>query len=117
VRHAEPLGQHDADLAEALVVRLQTRQHQIERLVPDRLGDGARYSERVGCRQRVGLDMDGPVGSTSQRLANDLGRAGRARRADDDLPAVLFLETEGLFERVGVGLVQLEGRVGVANVS
>ena len=33
VRHAELLGEHDADLAEALVVGLQAGEHEVELLV------------------------------------------------------------------------------------
>ena len=42
VRHAELLGEHHADLAEALVVGLQPGQHEVELLVAHRRG------QRVG---------------------------------------------------------------------
>jgi hypothetical protein len=115
VRHPELLGEDDADLAEALVVGLQPRQHQLELLVADggreRLGDAG----RVGRRQRVGLDVDGAIGPARQRLAQHLRGARRAGRADDDLAAVLLLEAQRFFERVGVRLVQLEAGVLVAD--
>src|SRR5262249_40741511 len=44
-----------------------------------------------------------------------LGDAGRPGRADDDLAAVLLLEAQRLFERVGVRLVHLEAGVAFAN--
>ena len=59
--------------------------------------------------------MDGAVGAAGERLADHLGGAGRAGRADDDLAAVLLLQPQRLFERVGVGLVQLEAGVLVAD--
>ena len=83
VRHAELLGEHDADLAEALVVGLQAGQHEVELLVADRAGQRLGDDEGVGGRQRVRLDVDRAVGAARQRLAQHLRgprRAGRARR-------------------------------------
>ena len=77
----------------------------------ERFGDGV----RVGGRQRVGLDVDGAVGAARQRLADHLRGPRRTGRADDDFPAVLLLQPQRLFERVGVRLVQLEAGVLVAD--
>ena len=115
MRHAELLGEHDADLAEALVVGLQPGQHEVELLVADRRGQRLGHRDRIGRRQRVGLDVDGAIGAARQRLADHLRRARRPGRADDDLAAVLLLEPQRLFERVGVGLVELEAGVLVAD--
>src|SRR4029450_7155046 len=52
--------------------------------------------------------MDGAVGAAGERLTDDLSRTGRSGRAGDNLPPVLFLQPESLFERVGIRLVQLE---------
>ena len=65
--------------------------------------------------EAVGLDVDGAVGAARERLANHLRGARGPGRADHDLAAVLLLEAQRLFERVGVGLVQLEAGVLVAN--
>ena len=77
----------------------------------ERIGDG----ERVGRGERVGFDVDRAIGAAGQRLANHLRRARRAGRADDDLAAVLLLQPQRFLERVGVGLVQLEAGVLVAD--
>ena len=58
VRHAELLGQDDADLAEALIVGLQAGQDQIELLVAHRGGEGVGDHERVGGPEGVRLDVD-----------------------------------------------------------
>src|SRR6185503_7622284 len=50
-----------------------------------------------------------------QRLADDLRRPRRAGRADDHFPAVLLLQPQRLFQRVGVRLVQLEAGVLIAD--
>ena len=115
VRHAEPLGEHDADLPEALIVGLQAGEHEVELLVLDCRGERVGDRRGVGRGQRVGLDVDRAIGAAGERLTNHLRRARRAGGADHDLAAVLLLEPQRLLERVRVGLVQLEAGVGVAD--
>ena len=71
--------------------------------------------ERVGAASAVVLDVDGAVGAARQRLANHLRDARRSGRADDHFAAVLLLQPQRLFERVGVRLVHLEGGVLLAD--
>jgi hypothetical protein len=59
--------------------------------------------------------MDGAVGAAGEGFADHLRGAGRAGRADDDLSGVLLLEPQRFFQRIGVGLVQLEAGVLVAD--
>ena len=115
MRHAEPLGEDDTDLAEALVVGLEPGQHEVELFVRHRRGKRVSDDERIGGGQRIRLDVDGAIGAARQRLANHLADAGGAGRADDDLPTVLLLEPQRLFERIGIRLVELEAGVAVAN--
>ncbi len=107
----ELLGKDDADLAEALVVGLQAGEHQVELLVANRVRQRIGDDERVGCRQRVGLDVDGAIGATGERFAQHLRGPSRAGRHDHHFPAVLLLQPQRLFERVGVRLVQFEAGV------
>ena len=74
--------------------------------------------DRRGVRrpERVVLDVDRAVGAARQRLLDHLRDARRPRRADDDFAAVRLAKAQPLFERVGVGLVQLPGRVLLADV-
>jgi hypothetical protein len=55
------------------------------------------------------------IAAASERLTNHLGRAGRPGAADDDLTAMLFLQTERFLEGVRIRLVELEAGVAVAN--
>ena len=63
----------------------------------------------------VVLDVNRAIGAARQRFAQHLGDPRRAGRADDDLAALLFLETQRLLERVGVRLVHLVAGVLVAD--
>ena len=80
------LGEDDADLAEALIVGLQTGEHEVELLVADGVGERGRDGERISRRQRVRLDVDRAVGAPRQRFADDLSRARRAGGARRPLP-------------------------------
>src|SRR5215213_4133755 len=55
--------------------------------------------------------MDRAIGATRQRFAQHLCRASRTGRDHDHFPAVLFLQSQRLFERIRVRLVQLEAGV------
>src|SRR4051794_13797098 len=59
--------------------------------------------------------MDGPVRTARQCLADDLGSTSGSGRTHHHFPAVLLLETQRLFERVRVRLVQLEAGVLIAD--
>ena len=66
----------------------------------------------MGCRrERIGLDVDGPIRAAGERLTDHLRRPGRPCRYDDHLAGVFFLETKRLLERIGIRLVQFEARV------
>ena len=62
---------------------------------------------RVSTAERLVLDVNRPVGSPRERFTDDLLHARRAGRAHDDFPAVLLAKPQRLFQRVGIGLVQL----------
>ena len=59
--------------------------------------------------------MDGPVRAAGERLANHLRRTRWPGGYDHDFAAVLLLQAQRLFERVGVRLVQLEAGILIAN--
>ena len=59
--------------------------------------------------------MNGAIGAAGERFANHLGDPRGSCRADDHLAAVLLLEAQRFFERVGVRLVHLEAGVLIAN--
>ena len=77
MRDAEALGKDRAELAMALVVRLQTGEHQVEGFALHGLGDGDRAGPRIGGAERVVLHVDGTVGAAGEGLANHLLHAGR----------------------------------------
>jgi hypothetical protein len=53
VRHAQPLGQHDAHLRVPLVVGLQAGEHEIEPLVGHGRGQRRGRHERIGRAERI----------------------------------------------------------------
>ena len=63
----------------------------------------------------IALDVNRTIGAAGQRLAQHLGHARRSGADDEHLTAVLLAQAQRLFERVGVGLVQLPARVSVAD--
>ena len=111
----QALGQHDADLRKPLVVRLQSGQDEVELLVTDGGGERVGDRQRVGGGQRLTFDMNGPIRTASQRLADDLRHARRPGGAGNDLATVPFLEPQRFFERIGVRLIHLEAGVAVAD--
>ena len=65
--------------------------------------------------RRIVLDVDGAIGAARERFADDLRHARRPGGTDDHLAAVLLLQPQRLFERVGVRLVHLEAGVLLAD--
>ena len=63
----------------------------------------------------VAVDVDGAIGALGQRFANRGADALRAGAEHDDFAAVLLLELQRLFERVGIRLVHGELDVGLFN--
>ena len=59
--------------------------------------------------------MDGAVGALGEGFAQGGGDALGPGAEGDDFAAMLFLQLQGLFERVGVGLVDGVGEVGVVD--
>ncbi len=111
VRDAQQFGQHDAGLAEAKVIRLQAGEDEIGLFVLDA---AARRLAMPSVSQRcevVALDVDGAVGALGQRFANGLRAALRAGAERDNLAAMLLFQLQGLFECVGIGLVDLVAEI------
>ena len=103
----QPLGEHHADLRVALIVGLQPGEHEVEALVRHRRGKCGRGERSVSAAERLILDVNRPVRSARERFTDDLLHARRTGGADDDFAVVLLAKTQRLFQRVGVGLVQL----------
>ena len=57
------------------------------------------------------FDVNGAIGALGQSLANGLRCARRSSAQSDDLAAVLFLQLKRLFERISVGLIDLETEI------
>ena len=70
----------------------------------------------VSSSEVVGLDVDGAVGALGEGFAQGgLDALGAGADYDDFAGAVLLFELEGLFEGVGVGLVDGVVEVGVVD--
>ena len=115
MRTAELFGEDDADLGEPLIVGLQTGEHDVELVAFHRGGQRVGGHEGIGAREAFVVDMDGAVGAARERFADDLRHPRRACRADHDLAAMLLLQAQGLFERIGVRFVHFESRILLAN--
>ena len=111
VRPAQQLGQNHAGLREAVVVRLQPGEDQIEVLVLDRRRKGLGGVEGVERDEAVAFQMDGAIGALGQGLAQYLLRARRAAGDDHHFSAVLLFLAQRLFQRVGVRLVHFVGNI------
>jgi len=106
VGQVEEFGDDDAGLAEAEVFRLQAGEDEVGILRLDGGGEEAGYAECVAIAEVVAVDVDGAVCAFGESLADGLAYALGAGADDDDFAAVLLLELKGLFEGVGVGLVE-----------
>ena len=77
----------------------------------DGAGEQMGDAERVELAQRLVFDVDGAIGALGERFANGL-RGTRGSGAErHDLAAVLFLQLQGFFEGIGIGLVDFEAQV------
>ena len=63
------------------------------------------------CARSSDLDVDGAVGAFGQGFAQRGGDALRPGAEGDHLAAILFLQLQRLFQRVGVRLVDAIGEV------
>ncbi len=105
VGQAEQFGDDDAGLAEAQVFRLQAGEDEVGILLPCGLGEQAGYAEGVAGGEIVAEDVNGAVCALGESFADGGPDALGAGCENDDFAAVLFLELQGFFEGVGVGLV------------
>ena len=105
MRPAQQFGEDHAGLRVSIIVGLQTGEDQVELFVLDRCGEGLRGVERVQPNELVVFEVNGTVRSLGKRFAQDLLCASRAAGDDDDLAVMLFPLAQGLFEGVGVRLV------------
>ena len=105
VGQAEQFGDNDAGLAQSQIFRLQSGQHQVGILRLCRGGQQPRHAQRIARAQIVADDMDGPVRALGQSFADGRAHALRAGAHDNHFAAVLLLELQRLFKRIGVWLV------------
>ena len=67
----------------------------------------ARRGQRIERARILVFDVDGAVGALGERFANGLRGARRTDAQRHDFAAVLLLQLQALFQRVGIGLVDL----------
>src|SRR5947209_9439546 len=111
MRPAQQLSQNHAGLRVAVVVRLQSRKDQVKVLVLNRSRECLGGIEGIQPDKGVVFQMNGTVSALGQRLAEYLGGTGRSRRDYNHFAPVLFFLTQGFFERVRIGLIDLVGNV------
>ena len=99
-------------MAEAVIVALQTGQDQIRLFLSNRSGEGLRRSQRIELGKIVVHNVNAAVRAFRECFFDRLLHALRAHGKRDDFATVLFLEPQGLFERVAVRLVHFETDVG-----
>ena len=75
----------------------------------ERRGQQPRRRQRVERARIVLFDVDGAVGALGQRFADGLRGARRSGAQRHHFAAVLLLQLQARFERVGVRLVDLVG--------
>ena len=95
----------------AIVVGLQAGEDEVEFLVFDSGGEGAGGVEGVEADKGIVLEVDGAVGAFGQRFPQDLTGASRAGGDHDHFAGMLFFLAQGLFESVGVGFIDLVGKI------
>ena len=73
------------------------------------------HAQRIEGRQIFFFDVNGAIGALGQRFANGLRGARGSGAQRDHFAAVLFLQLQRFFERVSIGLVDLEGKIVLLN--
>ncbi len=115
VRAAQEFGEENARLAEALVVALKAGEDQVEIFRLEGRGHGTGRGQRVELEEfRVG-DVDAAIGAFGQGFLDGLLDAIGAHGNGYHFAVVLFLEAEGFFEGVGVGLVGFKAYIRFAD--
>ena len=115
MRPAEKFGEQHAGLAEALIVALQAGEDEIEIFFFDCGRERTRRGQRIELVEFVVGDVDAALGALGESFLDGLLGALRAHRDRHDFAAVLFLQAQRFFERVGVRLVGFKSDVGFAN--
>ena len=87
-------------MGQAEVIGLQASADEVKLLPANRLRHQTGGGIAVQPGERILLNVNGPVGALSQRLADDLLDAPRTDARDHDLAPVLFFQPQGLFQRV-----------------
>ena len=107
--------QQHAGLPEALVVALQAGEDQIEIFFFDCGRKRTRRGQRIELVEFVVGNVNAAVGALGESFLDGLLGALRTHRNRDDFAAVLFLQAQRFFERVGIRLVGFKSDVGFAN--
>ena len=111
VRPSQLFGQHHARLRKSVVIRLQASKDQVEILILHRGSKRLRGIEGVKTDKGIAFQVDGAVRALSEPLAQHLLRARGTAGDNHDLASVLLLLAQGLFQRVGIRLVDFVGNV------
>src|SRR5216683_3094251 len=108
VRQLQQTGQQHAGLSEAVIVALQSGQHQIGLFLANRSRQCFGRSQRIELGKIIVHNMDAAVRAFRERFLDRLLHALRAHRKRDHFPAVFFLQPQSFFQRVTVRLVHFE---------
>src|SRR5579859_5295956 len=111
MRPSQNLSQQYPRLCVAIVVRLQAGKDQVELFIFDRRGQSFRGVERIQRNEFTALEMKRAIGSLGQRFAQNLLCTRRTRGDYNYFATMLLFLSEGLFERVGIRLIDLVGDV------
>ena len=104
-------GQKHAGLPETVIVALQAGEDQVHFFLGDCRGKDFRGAERIKLGEVIIGDVDAAVGAFRKGFLDGLLHTLRAERKRDHFAAVLFLQAQRFFQRVGIRFVHFEADV------
>src|SRR5208282_4465965 len=104
-------SRRNTGLAKAVFIALQAGQHEVTFLTGTRRSQHFYRAQWIELREVVVGNVNAAIRALRQRLFNRLFNAFGTQGRRDHFPAVLLLQTERFFQRVGIRLVHLEADV------